>query len=194
MVTRADFEKLINAVQPNLPEGAKRQIAERYAQMLYLAEKAHEAGLDQGPGFDEKLSIARLQLLAQLGGTRVHDDATKVTDGEIANYYQEHTAEFQTISFDRLRIPKQKQAAAPAAKPVAPASAQKPDSEAGAMKAEADKLRARAVAGEDFAKLQQEAYDYAGYTQVKSGDPTGEPSEKGDGAASRPIHFRFEKG
>ena len=39
------------------------------------------------------------------------------------------------------------------------------------MKAEADKLRARAAAGEDFAKLQQEAYDFAGYTQIKGGDP-----------------------
>jgi hypothetical protein len=30
------------------------------------------------------------------------------------------------------------------------------------MKEEADKLRARAVAGEDFTKLQQEAYNFAG--------------------------------
>jgi hypothetical protein len=39
------------------------------------------------------------------------------------------------------------------------------------MKAEADKLRARAAAGEDFAKLQQEAYDLSGYTQVKASNP-----------------------
>jgi hypothetical protein len=171
VVTRADFEKLIDAVQPNLPQTARKQIAQRYAMMLYLAEKAHQAGLDQGPAFDEKLSIARLQLLAQLGGAHAHEDAAKVTDGEIANYYQEHAADYETISFDRLRIPKQKQPKTAAPKTGAPAVGQKPDSEEGAMKAEADKLRARAAAGEDFAKLQQEAYDFAGYSQIKSGDP-----------------------
>ncbi len=172
VVTRADFEKLINAVQPNLPQAARKPIAQRYAMMLYLAEKAHEAGLDQGPDFEEKASIARMQLLAQLGSAREREEAAKVTDGEIANYYQEHAADYATISFDRLRIPKQKRIAATPAKTgaAASASAKKPESGEETMKAEAEKLRARAAAGEDFAKLQQEAYDLAGYTQIKGGD------------------------
>jgi len=172
VITRAEFEKLINAFQPNMPGPAKKQFANRYAIVLYLAEKAHEAGLDQGPAFDEKMYIARLQLLAQLGGERVQQDATKVTDGEIENYYHEHIADYKTISFDRLRIPKQKQANPADQKAAAPADLQKKrEGDESEMKAEADKLRVRAAAAEDFAKLQQEAYEFAGLTQIKVGDP-----------------------
>jgi parvulin-like peptidyl-prolyl isomerase len=46
------------------------------------------------------------------------------------------------------------------------------------MKAEADKLRARAATGEDFAKLQQEAYDFAGYTQIKASNPRVDKARK----------------
>ena len=171
VITRAEFEKVVNAVQPNMPVAMKKQFANRYAIVLYLAEKAHEAGLDQGPAFDERMYISRLQLLSQLGGERVHQDAAKVTDGEIENYYHDHVADYKTISFDRLRVPKQKQADPAAPKAAAPADLQKKRAaDEAEMKAEADKLRARAAAGEDFAKLQQEAYDFAGLTQIKAGD------------------------
>src|SRR5260370_5265579 len=46
------------------------------------------------------------------------------------------------------------------------------------MKAEADKLRARTAAGEDFAKLQQEAYDFGGYTQNKASNPRVDKARK----------------
>lgn len=40
------------------------------------------------------------------------------------------------------------------------------------MKQEADKLRAQAAAGEDFVKLQQEAYDFAGMKLIASASNT----------------------
>jgi parvulin-like peptidyl-prolyl isomerase len=46
------------------------------------------------------------------------------------------------------------------------------------MKAEADKLRARAAGQEDFAKLQQEAYDFGGYTQMKASNTRVEKARK----------------
>ena len=92
------FEKLMQcrATQP-AGSGQKKQIARAITQIvLYLAEKAHEAGLDQGPEFDEKMSIARLQACwRSWAETSVHKDAAKVTDGEIANYYQEHAADYR---------------------------------------------------------------------------------------------------
>jgi hypothetical protein len=171
VITRAEFEKLVNALQPNMAAPVKKQFANRYAFALFLVEKAHEAGLDQGPEFDEKMYIKRLELLSQLGGERMHQDAAKVTDGEVDNYYHDHIADYKTISFDRLRIPKQKQADPAAQKAAAPGDLQKKRAaDEAEMKAEADKLRGRAAAGEDFAKLQQEAYDTAGLTQIKAGD------------------------
>jgi parvulin-like peptidyl-prolyl isomerase len=159
VITRAEFEKVIHAVQPNMPKAQQKQFAARYVNVLLLADKAKQLGLDHGPDFEEQMYLQRLQLLARLGGEQVQKDAAKVSDSDIENYYREHTNDFRTVTYDRIYVPKQKQSDA-AQKPNSPdAGKQASQTE---MKEEADKLRARAVAGEDFAKLQQEAYDFAG--------------------------------
>jgi DNA-directed RNA polymerase specialized sigma24 family protein len=168
VITRAEFEKIVNAVQPNMPTPAKKQFVNRYVAALFLAEKAHELGLDQGPTFDERMHIARLQVLAQMGGERMHQEVANVTEGEIEIYYHDHIADYKTISYDHLLVPKQKQVDPATEKPGDPDLQKKREASEAEMKAEADKLRARAAAGEDFAKLQQEAYDFGGYTQVKA--------------------------
>src|SRR5579863_6471500 len=57
VITRAEFEKVLDAVSPNMPPAARKQFANRYVAALYFAEKAHELGLDQGPVFDEKMYL-----------------------------------------------------------------------------------------------------------------------------------------
>jgi hypothetical protein len=162
VVTRAEFEKIVNALQPNMPKQQQKALANQYAMALLLAGKAHEQGLDKGPEFEEQLQLQKLQLLARLGQEGLQKQAAQVSDSDIDGYYKQHISEFQTISYDRLYIPKQKQTDTATTKPNgADAQKQREASEA-AMKDEADKLRARAVAGEDFTKLQQEAYDFAG--------------------------------
>jgi len=49
VITRAEFEKILDAVQPNMPSRVRRQFAMRYASALAMAEKAQELGLDKGP-------------------------------------------------------------------------------------------------------------------------------------------------
>ena len=158
VITRADFEKLVNAVQPNMPAANRKPFATRYVTILQLAEKAHEMGLDKTPEFDEQMYIARLQLLARQAGDKIQHEAANVTDSQISDYYQQHASDYKTISFDRIFVPRQKQAGSPndpnTAKPSEVSQAE--------MKDEADKLRARAAAGEDATKLQQEANDFAG--------------------------------
>lgn len=161
-ITRAQFERVINAIQPNMPPAAKKQFATRYVTVLLLAEKAHELGLDQGPQFDEQLELARLQVLSRLAGERLQKDSANVPETEIEDYYHQHAADYKTISFDRIYVPKQKQTETPADKPNDADAQKKRETSEAEMKAEADKLRARAAGGEDFAKLQQEAYDFAG--------------------------------
>ena len=161
VITRADFEKVVNAVQPNMPPAARKQFATRYVTVLLLAEKAHELGLDKSPEFDEQMSLARLQLLSREAGEKMQRDAANVPESSISDYYQQHAADYKTISFDRLFVPKQKQI-----ETSGDPNQLHPETKAGAseadMKDEADKLRARAVAGEDPTKLQQEANDFAG--------------------------------
>ena len=160
VVTRADFEKLVNAVQPNMPAASRKPFATRYVTILLLAEKAHEMGLDKTPEFDEQIHIARLQLLARQAGEKMQRDAANVPDSEISDYYQQHAGDYKAIGFDRIFVPKQKQANGGKPNELHPATAN--EASEAEMKEEADKLRARAAAGEDPAKLQQEANDFAG--------------------------------
>lgn len=179
VITRAEFEKLMNAIQPNLPDAAKRQLANGYVQGLFLAEKAHEAGLDRGPDFDEKLVLMRLRLVATLGQGQVHKEAANVPDAEIEAYYHDHISDYKTISYERLNVPKQKKVDPATEKANDPDLQKKREASQAEMKAEADKLRARAAAGEDFSKLQQEAYDFGGYTQMKASNPRVDKVRKG---------------
>jgi hypothetical protein len=193
LITRAEFEKVANVFQPNMPIATKRQLANRYAVWLYLAEKAHELGLDHGPGFDEKMAITRVQILAQIGGERVQQDMAKVSDGEVEAYYHEHIADYKTISFERLYVPKQKQMDAAGQKANdADLQAKRAASEV-EMKAEADKLRARAAAGEDFSKLQQEAYDFSGM-QIKASNPHVDKARKGSVPPGDAAIFELKPG
>jgi hypothetical protein len=162
VITRAEFEKVVNAVQPNMSQAARKQFATRYVTVLLLADKAHDMGLDKGPQFDEEMYLARIQLLAREAGQELQKNAANVSDSAISDYYQQHMDDYRTISFDRIFIPRQKQMENAAQKPNDPDAQKKREASETEMKTEADKLRARAAAGEDFAKLQQEAYAFAG--------------------------------
>ncbi len=165
VITRAEFEKIANAVQPNMPAATKKQFANRYVTVLVLAQKAHELGLDHGADFDQQMYLLRLQILAKLVSEQMQKQAMSISDGDIENYYREHGSDYKAISFDRLYVPKQKQVDTSSQKPNDPDAQKKREESEGAMKELADKLRARAAAGEDFGKLQQEAYDAAGSKQ-----------------------------
>jgi PPIC-type PPIASE domain len=161
VVTRAEWERLVNALQPNMPKPAQKQLASRYVQAIILAGRAHQMGLDKGPEFDEQLYLARLQLLARMAGEHIQKDSAKVSDAEVESYYHQHSGDFKTISYDKIFVPKQKQGATPATATGTDAEKKRQAAEA-EMKAEAEKLHSRAAAGEDFTKLQQEAYNFAG--------------------------------
>lgn len=167
VVTRSEFEKLISALRPNLSKAQQKQVAARYVQLLTLATKAQELGLDKTPEFEEQMYVQRLQILGTLAGERMQKEAGQVSDAEVESYYREHSADFRTISYDKIYVPKQKPGEmAKTAAPNGPDAQKKGEADQAEMKPEmkeeADKLRARAAAGEDFVKLQQEAYDFAG--------------------------------
>lgn len=164
VVTRADFEKIISTVQPNMPFPQQRQLANNYATVLMMSREAHRLGLDQGPDFDERMRLARLEVLMQLVIKNVRNQSSEVPDKDVADFYQAHLAQYEQASVLQLYVPLSKQPgpAEPKA-PGAAAAAPKTQAEnAAIMKKEAEALRARAAAGEDFTKLQAEAFQYAG--------------------------------
>jgi len=170
VVTRAQFEEIANALQSNMNAATQKRLADIYPKMLVMAHEARKRGLENDPKFKQVLQFARMQILAQQLSQSVKDDADNVPEPDIAKYYKDNASAFEQADLQRLYIPKDKQRE-PAAEnkedPAKQAEAQKTDEEA--MKKEADSLQTRAAGGEDFDKLQREAFDLAA---VKGAPPT----------------------
>jgi bifunctional DNA-binding transcriptional regulator/antitoxin component of YhaV-PrlF toxin-antitoxin module len=177
VITRAQFEKLAEALQPKMSPVIRRNLANAYARMLRMSTAAEKRGLDKQPKFEEMLVFARMQLLAQELSRSLQDDAGKINDADLEDYYQKNVGSYEQATLARIFVPRAKQLVTPLpAKPVAkagtapaakatpsqpPTEAQKKASEA-EMKKVAESLQARAVKGEDPDKLQKEAYAAAG--------------------------------
>ncbi len=175
VVTRAQFEKLVDAMQPGMPPAMRRNLASNYARALKMSAEAEKRGLGKGPMFDEKMALARIQILSQEMNGALREDANKITDGDIEDYYKKNAASYEQATLARIFIPRTKQIVRPVVKlkagakpgatattaPQPPTEAQKKAAEE-AMTKVADDLRARAAKGEDPDKLQKEAYVAAG--------------------------------
>lgn len=167
VITRAQFEKLADALNPQMPLPTKRQLAEAYPRLLLFGQKAREMGLDKQPQFLEMLRFATLQLLAQNLTRDVQKKAGNIPETQVQKYYQDNPSKFQEVELLRVFIPKSKQHLPPAGSTTEP----KVDTAAdqAAMKTVADKIHSEAVTGGDFQKLQQEAFEAAG---IKSQSPS----------------------
>jgi len=166
VITRAQFEKLADALNPQMPLPTKRQLAEAYPRLLLFGQKAREMGLDKEPQFQEMMRFATLQLLAQNLTRDLQNKAGDIPQTAIAKYYQDNPTRFQQVELLRIFIPKSKQHA-PEAGAAAPPKVDTAADET-AMKAVAQKVHGEAAAGGDFQKLQQEAFEAAG---IKSQSP-----------------------
>ncbi|HZP61984.1 MAG TPA: peptidyl-prolyl cis-trans isomerase [Terriglobales bacterium] len=169
-ITRAEFEKIMDSVQPNMPARVRRQFAMRYATMLTMSQKAAAMGLDKGPDFDERMKLARMQVLATELNKDMQQKASEITDKEVDDYYKNNLDHFQEAEMLRIYVPKEKQEAEADKdkKPTEEEQQKRSEEAAKEMKAVADKLQPRAAKGEDFNKLQEEAYQAAG---IKSAAP-----------------------
>jgi hypothetical protein len=163
VVTRAQFEKLASAISPSMAPQVKRQLAGAYPRLLAMAHNAERLGLDKTPRVAELERFSRLQILAQEMVREIQEESAKVSEKAIADYYQNNKAAFEQANLERIFIPARKRTE-PLPKDKsdqAAINAQQKEAE-DAMTQEAEALRARAVAGEDFNKLQDEAFAAAG--------------------------------
>jgi hypothetical protein len=180
VITRAQFEKIADALQPGMALAMRRQLATRYGWALKMSIAAEKRGLDKTPAFEEKVRSARIQILAQELINALREDSNKVTDADVEDYYKKNTPSYEQATFARIFVPRAKQIPPSVVTPKAgakagtgtaiktsgsqpPTAAQQKAAEE-AMTRVADDLRARAVKGEDFDKLQKEAYTAAGLT------------------------------
>ena len=166
VITRAQFEKLADALNPQMPLPTKRQLAEAYPRLLLFAQKAREMGLDKEPQFLEMMRFATLQLLAQNLTRDLQKKAANLPETEVQKYYKDNPGKFQEVELLRIFIPKSKQHL-PEPGSTSPPKADTAADQA-AMKTVAEKIHSEAATGADFQKLQQEAFEAAG---IKSQSP-----------------------
>jgi hypothetical protein len=163
VVTRAQFERLFDALRPGMDVESKRHLAKAYPQFLVLAHEAEQRGLDKQPRFEERLDFARLQILSQELMRQVQEEAAQVPAADVEAYYRKNIAEFELASFERIVIPNLTQLPQP--------GAAQGNAAEDVMTKEAELLRIRAAAGEDFSKLQIQAYAAAGVSGNNSPNP-----------------------
>lgn len=149
VITRHEFERLVNALNPAMTKFERRQLADNYAQALALAHEAERRGLDKRPEVQERLRYARLRTLASETAQAIYRESTRSSDAQIAAYYNENKATFEKFTLERIFVPREKQGNA--------SSPQEAD-----MKSLAETMHTRAAKGESFTELQKQANTESG--------------------------------
>jgi hypothetical protein len=183
VITREQFEKLTEALQPGMSLSLRLNVANTYARNLRMSAAAEKRGLDKTPAFEEAMRFARMQLLSQDLSHALQADANKITDADLEDYYKKNESSYEEATLARIFVPHAKQIlpahegredpafadalSAVTTKAEARMSARQPTemqekTDEEAMTKVAADLRARAVNGEDPDKLQIEAYTEAG--------------------------------
>jgi hypothetical protein len=179
-ITRAEFEKLAKALAPNptapMSPQMKRQLAGVLPRFIAFSEQARKQGLDKKPEFAETMKFVKMQVLTNQLQREVQQQAGDIPEAEIQKYYQNNPQNYEQYNLERIFVPRTKQVdnEVKAEKEDAEkmTDEQKKAQEA-AEKAKADEaeqsmtklaedLRAKAASGDDFLKLQKEAYEAAG--------------------------------
>lgn len=140
-ISQAEFEKVVQVINPNLPKDSRRQVAGLYIQLLVMADQGQKLGADKDPTFEERMRLERLRLLAQAAERKLQE-GTKPVEQDVETFYAENANRFEELAIRRVMVPKAIDGQA------------KPEE----TKQLAEQLRQRALQGEEFDKLQAEAF------------------------------------
>jgi hypothetical protein len=115
------------------------------------------------------MKLARIQVLSQDLKRVLQAKASQISDEDIEDYYRNNITRFEKAEIERIYVPKTQQTSSASDNNLSDAEKrERMQKSEQTMKEEADNLRAHAVGGEEFAKLQADAYEVAG---IKSGAP-----------------------
>ena len=112
VVTRAQFEKLTEALQPGMSLSLRLNVANAYARNLRMSAAAEKRGLDKTPAFQEEMRFARMQLLSQDLNRALQAEANNITDVDIEDYYKKNESSYEQATVARIFVPHAKQIAA----------------------------------------------------------------------------------
>lgn len=157
-ITKAQFDMILATLPPQqqaqvqTPKG-RRDIAEKLAEILTLAQEAKAQKLDQTPKIQQQIRLSNDQLLANAMYRDLAEN-TKPDDATLHAYYDAHKADWEEVKARHILIRFQgsKMPLAEGQKEVTPEEAL----------AKATDLRAKIVAGADFAAVAKESSDDKG--------------------------------
>jgi peptidyl-prolyl cis-trans isomerase C len=161
-ITKGEFEQIFNQVVSQMPPErrgaadspqAKRQMAEQLAELKALAHEARRLKIDQTPDAKAQLAMRDDQLVAGLLYQQISKE-TKPSPSDLQAYYDGHKSEWETVSARHILIRMK-------GSPVALKEGQKDLTDEEAL-AKAKDLRAKIVAGGDFAALAKAESDDIG--------------------------------
>lgn len=134
------------------PASARRSMATAYGSMATLSQEARKRGLDHTPEFQLQMKVLRMQLLTKALQDAIRKQYAEPSATEVEKFYKDNQESYQELTMHRLQIPKRGPAPAPAeGKPAGEPITMTP--------ADAEEYRKRAVAGEDFDKMQKEVIE-----------------------------------
>jgi PPIC-type PPIASE domain len=183
VITKAEFETLAGHLAPNVTPQMKKQLASLLPQWIMMSDEAKKKGLDKTPQYEDRVKVLKMQILSQELRQNIQDEAGKISPEDLEKYYKEHADAYEQFNLDRLFVPRTKQGepeanrendkneklSEEAQKAEQAEEKKKADEAEQSMTQLAESLRARAAAGEDFVKLQKEAFAAAG---MKMDSPT----------------------
>ena len=88
VITRAEFEKLVDSISSHPNPQLKRQLATAYPGILAFAQAAQKQGLDKTARFETEMKFARLQIL----GKDLRDEFILYKSAEWEDYHQSISA------------------------------------------------------------------------------------------------------
>lgn len=150
VITRGQLDNIVDTTSPDATPFVRRQLAIKYARTLAASAVAERQHLDRDPvvakAIQEQMKQARKQVLAAALYRKLTEQAGRVPESETRKYYSEHQADFEEAGLRRLSIPRSF------------VTDGGPGFDADKAKAKADELQKRALSGDDFQQLQQDAY------------------------------------
>ena len=152
VITREEFERLLDAIPQPVPPNARQRLAQSYVDLLAFSVAAKKAGVQHTPKFKETMRLARLQKLAEMYGRELQEKYRNPSTEEIEAYYQKNLPKYEEVKLRRIFIPKNN-----------PSVQNKEEFEKKARDV-ANDVRERAAKGEDPEQLQKEAYTTLGLT------------------------------
>ena len=110
VITKAEFEKLANALTPTVTPQMKKQLASVLPQLIAMSSEAKKKGLDKSPRYEETVKFAKMQILTNELQRSIQEEAAKVPPaGDRRSTTRNMPKPSSSYNLDRLFVPRSKQ-------------------------------------------------------------------------------------